>query len=628
VPIQKLAKYAKRFDLLIVHEAEFPLPFLDIAQEAFSKVFFRTLTQTAQAPLNCHLLIVCASAEAIKQSSLSTELSSIQRLESIILSPDFTDASVLKAALSIRAMSVRNLPQDEDTFVSVMLNIIPHLIQKHNESMFTEYHRYIAEYSDYLFCIRKDEKSIYANNGFKKHFGTSILSELDSCIDESDIGKMIKIPGSNQKVISRNDASTDVLNEYFINTHPLKDGELLISMFPLNIPLKNSEKRLLNRMSFIELLKNAFVIHNGEDEPIPVIMIHIENSEKIIEQHGENIYNELCKKMVFFATNYFGAEAEIAQWRKDVYTVISAGVELDDLKAILDQFHKDVFTHLSIENAMPALDSFVIDMQGVDLNRAIRIIDHIRHKQLLASDIGNLVYHEISAINQELDDKQQVFSYLEKLMFNKSPVKLLNFYKGIRISTPARLVKLADGLVYIAIEKIQGYAMKLEESTVIQATNIPYDIQANIKIVDVSKKITVLSDFKPLKASANNRQYIRIQSDHRMHVTMASSKRVTAGTIMDISIKSIACKVGIANIPPAVGTSVMLQFNLPLESMENGMVNMAVKGKVDYVKKGDEFTKVVIDLDLKEPFESHLIEYIYNRQQALITEIKTIANKL
>lgn len=214
------------------------------------------------------------------------------------------------------------------------------------------------------------------------------------------------------------------------------------------------------------------------------------------------------------------------------------------------------------------------------------------------------------------------------MIMNKIPVKLLNFYKGIRISTAAQIVKIANDTVYLSIEKMQGYAMKLEQTVVIQGTNIPFDILASVKIVDIAKKIAVLSNFEPLKSSGNNRQYIRIQSDHRMHVTITSGKSVISGTILDISIKSIACKLNVSKVPIGLDSQVNMQFNLPLERFEGGMVAMFIAGKVQYIQEGDEFTKVVIELMLTEPFESYLIEYIYARQQALVNEIKMIANKL
>jgi len=628
VSIQKIAKYSKYFDLVIVHDKDSELPFSEVAKELFKKVLFLNGSEAISETVNCHLLIICGSPDSIKSSAYKSALGSIQHLESVVFTPSFTDAHVLRSALGFRAHGVCAVPADQDAFVYEMMRVFPSLVKRHNDSIVESQYRYIIEHSNHMFCIHKGGKTIYANDSLRRHFGVSQLNELDTHLVEGDIAHILNTPGSNQKIIPRTEKMNGEWAEYFVNTYPMKEGETLIGMLPLHSPLQSCEKRLLNRMSFIELLKDAFLIHDAENESIPIVMIHIENGEKIIRENGENTYNDLCKDLLKIAQNHFGKESEIAQWHKDVYTVISPNISLDEFKTILERFHKEVTLHVAKDGAVPVLDSFVIDMHGVDLNKAIAIIDHIHQKQLLSADIANLVHHEVSARGSELDEKDQVLYYLEKLILSKSPVKLLNFYKGIRINTPARIVKLADGLVYVAIEKIQGYSMKLEQQTVIQATNLPFDLQASVKIVDVGKKICVLSQFQPLKASANNRQYIRIQSDHRMHVTMTSAKSAMSGTIMDISIKSIACKVGSLKSLPELESLILLQFNLPLATAEDGMVNMVVEGRVQYVQPADEFTKIVVVLDLQEPFESYLIDYIYSRQQALINEIKLIANKL
>lgn len=162
----------------------------------------------------------------------------------------------------------------------------------------------------------------------------------------------------------------------------------------------------------------------------------------------------------------------------------------------------------------------------------------------------------------------------------------------------------------------------------IQATNLPFDIGAEVKIVDIEKKIAILHNFEPLRASANNRKHIRIQSDHRMHVTLNALKHVMSGNMLDISIKSIACKVNNGkNIPP-VGTLVSMQFQLPSKRFDEGTLTMLITGHIEFVHQTQEFTKVVVLLDLEEPYESFLIEYIYSRQQDLILELKSIVNKL
>ena len=71
-----------------------------------------------------------------------------------------------------------------------------------------------------------------------------------------------------------------------------------------------------------------------------------------------------------------------------------------------------------------------------------------------------------------------------------------------------------------------------------------------------------------------------------------------------------------------------LQFHLPSKRSQEGVVSMMVTGNVEFIKDECEYKKVVVLLDLEEPYESFLIEYLYSRQQELISEIKSIVSKL
>ncbi len=626
--IQKISKYAKHLDLLVIYESDIVLPFRESAESLFRTSNFIDINNSHnKSSLSCHLLIICGSFNFLKNPVLRTILSTSQNLEILILTPDFTNINVYKIALSFRASNVVNIPSNEEEFANTMMGIFPTLVKKRNENILTNYDRTISEFSNNLFWIHKAGKIVYANDTLKRKFGIKNLEELDNHLSHNEIVTLIKSSGFLEKILSGKDLTGDSA-EYFVTNQPLKDGEYLVSMIPLSAPIQNGDNQLNNRMSFIGLLKDAFVIHKGENKSIPVVIMYIENAEKIIEMRGEEIYNDVCKEILALAQVNFDHDVQMAQWHKDIFTVLASNKSLDKLKQNLETFHKNLKLDISIEGVSPIIDSFIVDMHGVELNKAIGIIDHINQKQLLSHELAHLVHYKISASPQEVDDKQHAIHYLEKMMMTKTGVKLLNFYKGIRISTAAKLVKISNDMVYVSIEKMQGYAMKLEQHVVIQGANIPFDIMANVKIVDVAKKIAVLSNFEPLKASGNNRQYIRIQSDHRMHVTITAGKSVISGTILDISIKSIACKISVSKVQLLLQSHASLQFNLPIERLDGGMVTMNIAGKIQYIHEGEEFTKVVIDLDLMEPFESYLIEYIYARQQALVNEIKTIANKL
>lgn len=628
VSIQKIAKYAKYFDLIVLHEPGITVAFHDISKKLFRSSEFISSEQIDQeSPFRAHLLIVYGSYSFLKSPEVRSVITNAQTFESFIFTPDTSNINLYKLALIYRSFGVDQPPVDDDGFALSLMGVFSSLIKKYNDSILSNYERNISEFSEHFFWIYKEGKTIYANDTFKRKLNIKQLSEIDPQFKIPEIASLVKTSGTSQK-IARKMSLNGEEKDYFIAHQPLKEGEFLISITPLSADLDENKKQLHNRMNFIELLKNAFVVHKRENEPIPVLVMYIENADKIIEMRGEDVYNDVCKEILKHIVSTFDSDIEIAQWHKDIFTLLASSIPFSTLKQNLESFHQGLEIEFSVAGISPVINSYIIDMHGVELNRAVGIIDHINQKQLFSRDLSHLIHFEISAAEHEIDDHQQAIHYLEKMILTNTSIKLLNFYKGIRINTAAKLIKISDDMVYVAIEKIQGYAMKLEQNVVIQGPNIPFDILASVKIVDIAKKIAILSKFEPLQSSGNNRQYIRIQSDHRMHVTISSGKSVISGTILDISIKSIACKLSVSKLPLRLNAPVNLQFTLPLESAEEGMVNMSISGKVQYVQEGDDFTKLVVELDLIEPYESHLIEYIYARQQALVNEIKMIANKL
>lgn len=621
MPMEKISKYSKFFDLLVIGDEDKSGIICKIGVEYFRSMRRISFSEVVSQPLACHILIVNGTLADISAAGTRALNTHIQRLEAFVLS-DNININLYQEALHFRAGHVGKYIANEQDFAVMMLSTLPHIIKKHNEFLLALNYKQVVDNTTHMYWIYRGDKGMFANEAFKRYYGVTALNAFDT----SDFAKGLKeITAPEIRELTNPKKQSE---SFLLDANKINEVETLVEISPIGGAFKKSEKLFLNRINFIEILKDAFVVHKSESEPIPVIIMMIENEEKIIEEHGEDVYNNICKAIFEMAKKHFNAMANIALWHKDVFTIINEGVSLDELKETLERLHENVVAQVSVDGAIPILDSFVIDMSKLELNKAISIIDHINQRELILSDLAHLVYYEVSFDDKSLDIKDQALHYLEKIFLSKSQVKLLNFYKGIRINTVGQIIKISDGLVYMAIEKIQGYAMQLEKNIVIQGTNLPFDIAAEIKIVDIGRKIAIFRNFTPLKASANSRQHIRIQSDHRMHLTINALKSMISASILDISIKSIACRVNNARGIPPVGTLVTLQFHLPSKRSEDGVVSMIVTGNIEFIKEEGDYTKVVVLLDLEEPYESFLIEYLYSRQQELISEIKSIVSKL
>ncbi|HEX5710991.1 MAG TPA: hypothetical protein VFX68_06555 [Sulfuricurvum sp.] len=620
--MDKITKYTQFFDLLIVGSETATGSLVELTRPFFRSVRALSFNAITKNSISCHMLMIVGSVGEVSSPEARTLISQIGRIDTLVLSDDTLQLGLYKEALHMRAAYVGKVMVNESELSQALLAVLPTMIKKYSESLVAVNHKHIAEHAQTLYWIQKENKGVYANDAFKKFFSMTSLSEFD----QSDHSHQI----FDQTISSVRKINDGVGNPHSVTIHsiPINKSETLIEITPIEYFPPQEELIFLNRITFIEVLKDAFLIHNEEDEPVPVVIILIENQDKIVEEFGENIYNDTCKEILTLAKKHFGSMSQMALWHKDVFLLTNESSSLDELKDSLERLHENVVSHAYNQSIIPVLNSFVLDFSKLELNKAINIIDNIHSKKLLSGDLANLVYHEVFFDDRTHSLADQAIHYLEKLFLSKSQVKLLNFYKGIRINTLGQLLKISDGMVYIGIEKIQGYAMQLEQSIVIQATNLPFDISAEIKVVNIGKKIAVLRNFEPLRASANNRKHIRIQSDHRMHVTLGALKQVMSATILDISIKSIACRINNAKNLPPIGTLISMQFHLPTKRFEEGTVSMNLTGHVEFIHSTDDFTKLVVLLDLEEPYESFLIEYIYSRQQDLIGELKSIVNKL
>lgn len=622
MPMEKISKYTKFFDLLVIGDEKNSGAICEAGIEYFRSMRRIDFAQTITEPLSSHILIINGTLSEISAQNTRVLSGQIQRIETFVLCNEEVSVGLYKEALNFRAGYVGKCIANESEFATMMLSTLPSIIKRQNESSLVLNYKQVVDSTTHMYWIYRGNKGIFANDAFKSFYGISALNTFDA----SDAAHFLK--EANTREIRELMNHKKQIELFLIDSHKINEVETLVEMSPIGGAFKKSEKLFLNRINFIEILKDAFVVHKQENEPIPVIIIMIENEAKIIEEFGEDVYNEICKEIFEMAKKHFNAMSNIALWHKDVFTIIDEGVSLDELKESLERLHENVVARISVQGAIPVLDSFVVDMSKLELNKAIAIIDHINQRELILSDLAHLVYYEVSFNDKSIDLKDQALHYLEKVFLSKSQVKLLNFYKGIRINTVGQIIKISDGMVYMAIEKVQGYAMQIEKSIVIQGTNLPFDIAAEIKIVDVGRKIAIFRNFVPLKASANARQHIRIQSDHRMHLTINALKNVISASILDISIKSIACRINNSKGIPPVGTMVTLNFHLPSKRSDEGVVSMLVTGKVEFIKELDDYMKVVVLIDLEEPYESFLIEYLYARQQELISEIKSIVSKL
>ena len=133
----------------------------------------------------------------------------------------------------------------------------------------------------------------------------------------------------------------------------------------------------------------------------------------------------------------------------------------------------------------------------------------------------------------------------------------------------------------------------------------------------------MVKNLKYLEFSANNRQHTRVQPSIRTPITFKYQKYSYQGVILDISTQAIAIKFNHSLSSELLSCDVELQFKLPDSSMSDGFSYMDVSGKVVHVSEVDiTKSKIVVMINLEAPYDSYMLQYMYDRQKELILELK------
>ena len=213
--------------------------------------------------------------------------------------------------------------------------------------------------------------------------------------------------------------------------------------------------------------------------------------------------------------------------------------------------------------------------------------------------------------------------YLQTAFTNKTPIKLLNIYKGLCINTSSTVIKKTEEDVHITFEQLQGTAISFEKTTIIQSSNFSKDILADVTHIDYRKKIAYLKNFRFITGSANARKYSRVTCSQRTPIALTHDKGTINGEILDISMNSLAIKTRVyKNMDSLKLSKITLNFTLPIKSSELGYMKLTLEGKVMFNLCDEKYCKVIVNLYNDQANESVLMEYVYGRQKEIIVELK------
>jgi len=378
-----------------------------------------------------------------------------------------------------------------------------------------------------------------------------------------------------------------------------------------------------NRIYFIEILKEKIIEKSISQGLLGIITIEIENMSNLKNDWSEYEIEMAIRDLLLQVEIEIESHTLLAQYDNGLYLTLFEGLDFEALKQKATSIQNHITTYSSKQKIKPLIGLYAFDIDELELDNILRIVSDISKEKVSLQDIQTQKLHKVINIDDELDDARVIDMYLQAMFTNKTPLKLLNIYKGLCINTSSMITKKTDQEIYVTYEQLQGTVMHFEKETVLQSSEFSKDIVADVKYIDFKKKIALLKNFRFVFGNANSRKYSRVTCSQRTPISILHSRSTLSGEILDISMNSIAIKTrvyqGIENLKL---NPVTLNFTLPVKSSEDGYMKLTLDADVMFTMCDEKYCKVVVNIEENQDHEAILMEYVYDRQKEIIVELK------
>lgn len=114
---------------------------------------------------------------------------------------------------------------------------------------------------------------------------------------------------------------------------------------------------------------------------------------------------------------------------------------------------------------------------------------------------------------------------------------LLNVYKGVPLSFPAKIIEVGDAYIRVLTETHQMVSMYLEKSTLIQSGYLPNIVLAEVIELDIKKHLALLANFRFMQKGIGDRAEVRIEPKDPLpsELQVKEEQMMLKGELADIS---------------------------------------------------------------------------------------------
>jgi hypothetical protein len=226
------------------------------------------------------------------------------------------------------------------------------------------------------------------------------------------------------------------------------------------------------------------------------------------------------------------------------------------------------------------------------------------------------INYTLVTVDDTQKDEEKIIEVLTAIMNGGLPndLMLLNYHKEVPISFRSSIKFIDQGLVEMAVHKLQGIVMGMQRTTLIKSDHLPHALLAQVQRINADSNLAFLNQFCYVTIPSDRRKYVRVQLSGRFDAHFSCNQKSIHGTILDISIGGVAIVAQAAN-DLEVNTVGMVR-------MELSGIKAEIPGKLLRISNWNDKRRYAVEFEPGTKYEGLISKLITQQQGEIIRELK------
>ena len=223
------------------------------------------------------------------------------------------------------------------------------------------------------------------------------------------------------------------------------------------------------------------------------------------------------------------------------------------------------------------------------------------------------------------EDQIEILSLIRRTLMNSPAmhVRLINYYKGLPVSYPARIVAVERDIIDLDVLPQQIFAMQDSRCTFIRSTAFKHDLYAKVQYANIKRKAISLRKLCYVEILPEKRDFIRLELEKLPSAMISGAAGSVKGKITELAINAACVRVE-DPCSLEIDEAVTLGFML-YNAQQDLEYNVKTPARLEAVE-GHGYPKLYrFSTTPDKTLDRMLSQYLFHRQIEIIREIKDAA---